>query len=83
MHRFGVWKSMPLQTLISQAGYYTPVAATYLLETNVHPDRQPELYEWVWLGVTCPPVYAAVTNTMQLAAKGIEHLVAKYKSSKA
>ncbi len=62
MDRFGVWKSMPLQILISQAGYYTPVVVTYLMETNIKPDSQPELYHCVWLGVTCPPVYAAVTN---------------------
>ena len=77
MDKFGVWKSMPIQNLISQLGYYTPVVATYILEVNFNPDKQPELYQWVWLGVTVMPLYATVTNSLQLAVKGIEYLINK------
>ena len=81
MNQFGVWKSMPIQTAISQAAYYTPVITTYLLERNFNPDADPNLYQWVWLGITCQPIYAATTNTLYLAlaSEGIEKLVARYK----
>lgn len=81
MNRFGVWKSMPLQTLISQTAYYAPVVSTYLLEKNLNPDTPPNVYQWVWLGVTCLPVYAATTNTLYLTFRGVEKLVKKYKEN--
>jgi|SRR3989344_2375206 len=79
MDKFGVWKSIPIQTMLSQAAYYSTVATTYLLERNLNPETDPNLYQWMWLGITCPPVYAATTNSIYLASKGIEKLVARYK----
>lgn len=78
MNKFGVWKSIPIQTVLSQAAYYTPVVTTYLLERNFNPETDPNLYQWVWLGVTCPPVYAATFNSIYLASKGIEKLITRY-----
>lgn len=79
MRKHGVWKSVPLQTMISQTAYYTPIAATYLAEMVIHPTTEPQWYQWTWLAMMYCPVYAASQNMAYLALKGAQKL--KRKSS--